>query len=130
MIIEKGIQGQFHLCGQVTDLYDRYKCYSIMVMTSLYEGFPMSLLEGLGNGLPLLSFDVPTGPSEIIDDRSNGYLINAFDEEDMEQKLLDLMENGSRRALMSIEAKKKADEFSQEEIVDQWSKVLRQLHQK
>ena len=60
-----------HLMGQVSDLYARYREYSMMVMTSRYEGFPMSLLEGMGNGLPLVSFDINTGPDEIIRDGEN-----------------------------------------------------------
>ena len=76
---EAQIDEQMHFNGQVTDLYERYKQYSIMVMTSRYEGFPMTLLEGIGNGLPLVSFDIPTGPSEIIDDGENGYLLQEGD---------------------------------------------------
>ena len=49
-----------------------------MVMTSSYEGFPMTLLEGMKMALPLVSFDVPTGPNEIIKDGINGFLIPPF----------------------------------------------------
>jgi glycosyltransferase involved in cell wall biosynthesis len=77
LIAEKGLTEQMHLMGQVSDLYNRYREYAIMVMTSRYEGFPMSLLEGMGNGLPLVSFDIDTGPDEIIRDGENGYLIPA-----------------------------------------------------
>ena len=87
MIINSGLSEQMHLRGQVNNLYERYRDYSIMVMTSRYEGFPMTLLEGSGNGLPLISFDVPTGPNEIIEDGVNGFLISAFDEEKCLKKL-------------------------------------------
>ena len=127
MINEKGISKQFHLRGQVSDMYERYKQYSVMVMTSRYEGFPMSLLEGLGNGLPLISFDIPTGPSEIIENGRNGYLIQAFDINMMKQRLTDLIEDRNLLASMSHSSKEKVRYFSQREIVKKWNKVLTEL---
>lgn len=120
LINDKGISGQFHLCGQVTDLYERYKNYSIMVMTSRYEGFPMSLLEGLGNGLPLVSFDVPTGPDEIIQNGVNGFLLKSMDKEGMSQKIEELMMSNGLRVEMSQNSKKKTEEFSIDIVVNQW----------
>ncbi len=127
---ETGISSQMHFKGQVTDLYQRYKQYSVMVMTSRYEGFPMTLLEGLGNGLPLISFDIPTGPSEIIEDGKNGWLISAFDDNQFGQRLVELMEDTGLRTLMSRSSKDKAKNFSQEEIIQKWIKVLKDLYQK
>lgn len=130
LIEENGITKQFHLCGQVTDLYERYVNYSIMVMTSRYEGFPMSLLEGLGNGLPLVSFDIPTGPSEIIEDGVNGYLIDPFDVDCIVQRLEEMMADESLLIRMSNAGKQKAYAFSQKEITSSWNKVLAELNQK
>lgn len=124
LIEEAGLQYQMHLQGQVNDLYDRYKQYSFMVMTSRYEGFPMTLLEGIGNGLPLVSFDVNTGPDEIITDGQNGYLVEAFDEETMIKCILQLMEDAALREEMSHKAKSLCNNFSLEEIIQQWVRLL------
>lgn len=51
-----------------------YKSASFYVMSSRYEGLPMVLLEAMGFGLPLISFDCPTGPSEIVNS-NNGVLV-------------------------------------------------------
>lgn len=130
LIEENGISKQFHLCGQVTDLYERYVNYSIMVMTSRYEGFPMSLLEGLGNGLPLVSFDIPTGPGEIIEDKVNGYLVDPFDVDCIVQRLEKMMADENMLVRMSIAGKQKADAFSQKEIISSWNKLLAELEKK
>lgn len=122
---ETGICSQMHFKGQVTDLYQRYKQYSIMVMTSRYEGFPMTLLEGLGNGLPLISFDIPTGPSEIIEDGKNGFLLQENDVCGMENRLQQLMSNESMRATLSKECLKKNKAFAIEDIKNEWEKALR-----
>lgn len=127
LIIKAGLQRQMHLRGQVDDLYDRYKQYSFMVMTSRYEGFPMTLLEGIGNGLPLVSFDINTGPDEIIQDGQNGYLVEAFDEEIMKKHILQLMEDVTLRQEMSRKAKHLCADFSQEEITQQWVRLLASL---
>lgn len=121
---EAGISSQMHFKGQVTDLYQRYKQYSIMVMTSRYEGFPMTLLEGLGNGLPLISFDIPTGPSEIIEDGKNGFLLPEGDIDGMDDKMIRLMNNPNLRLSMSNEAKKKSIMFSITDICSEWDNAL------
>ena len=124
MIINSGLSEQMHLRGQVNNLYERYRDYSIMVMTSRYEGFPMTLLEGSGNGLPLISFDVPTGPNEIIEDGVNGFLISAFDEEKMSEKIIMVMEDDVLRKKISLNSKELCLRFREEEIVNQWRELL------
>lgn len=127
LIHEKGLDDRMKLCGQVNDIYNRYKNYAVMVMTSRYEGFPMTLLEGLGNGLPLVSFDIATGPNEIIRNEENGYLIPPFDKKQMVVRLERLMDDASLREKMSAEARKDCAAFSQDAIVKQWEALLRQL---
>lgn len=129
LIQNYGLNNQVHLCGQVSDLYKRYNNYSFMVMTSRYEGFPMSLLEGSANSLPLISFDVPTGPNEIIEDNKNGYLIEAFDIKKMAEKISWLIEHEEVRVKMSKTSKKISCKFSEGEIVNQWIHILTELTQ-
>ena len=124
---EAGIDGQMHFKGQVTDLYQRYKQYSIMVMTSRYEGFPMTLLEGLGNGLPLVSFDIPTGPSEIINNGNNGYLVDEDDISGMISCLTDIMSDSGLRELMSMKSKEASSLFSVKDIIVSWNAIFEKI---
>lgn len=119
-----GISDRINFKGQVMDLYDRYKKYSFMVMTSRYEGFPMALLEGLANGLPLVCFDVETGPNEIIADGENGYLIEPFDKKKMIDKIRYLIEEPEVRKQLSKHALDTSKQFGLERIIKQWEKVL------
>ena len=87
----------------------------------------MILLEGMGNGLPLVSFDIATGPNEIIRQDGNGYLIPPFDKEKMVACISKLMDDPSLREEMSQKAKKDCANFSQDEIVKQWIDLLLQV---
>lgn len=124
LVKEKKLDKQMHFKGQVTDLYYRYADYSMMVMTSRYEGFPMTLLEGMGNGLPLISFDIPTGPDEIIVDGVNGYLINAFDTKQMAEHINRIIDDCDLRIRFSFNSIARIASFSEEEIIKEWKTTL------
>lgn len=51
----------------------------IVVLTSIFEGFPNVLVEAATLGIPIISYDCPYGPKEIISDYQNGYLIKMHD---------------------------------------------------
>ena len=123
-INEAGLEKQICLCGQVDDLYDRYKQYAFMVMTSRYEGFPMSLIEGQINRLPIISFDIPTGPSEIITGE-NGFLINKEDNKGMENAIHTLIKDSQKRKELSDNAYNNAKRFVLDDIILQWKKILK-----
>lgn len=127
MIKTVGLNSQMHLCGQVDDLYNRYKEYSFMVMTSRYEGFPMTLLEGIGNGLPLVSYDIPTGPNEIIENNVNGYLINNHDRDGMINAILNLINDVELRRSMSMHSFKKCTQFLINDIYIEWDNAIHQI---
>lgn len=115
------------LKGQDKDIYKKYSEYSFMVMTSRYEGFPMGLLEGLANGLPLISFDVLTGPKEIIQHGKNGYLIQPFSVEEMLKAIKALIESEKMRITMSEACIQAAKRFSVDTISQEWNDLFQQL---
>lgn len=127
MIIDLGLEGRVILRGQVNNLYELYNDYSFMVMTSRYEGFPMSLLEGLGNGLPLVSFDIETGPNEIIQNEVNGFLLEIGNKDGMAEKIEQLISDQDLRIKMSNNSQKIAKRFSISTILNQWVSLSRMM---
>ena len=126
-INDSGLTANLTLKGQVSDLYDRYREYAFMVMTSRYEGFPMTLIEGAANRLPLVSFDIPTGPDEIIMDGMNGYLIDKNSDGDMINKIIKLMDDTELRENMSDKVYELTKVFSTEKVLEEWETLFAAL---
>ena len=84
----------------------------------------MSLIEAAANRLPLVSFDIPTGPNEIISDGNNGFLIDKNSDEEMIQRIIDLINNKELRKSMSDEVFKLINIFSEKRILEQWKTLF------
>ena len=126
-IKEAGLEKQILLPGLIRDMEEQYKTAAIQVLTSDMEGLPMTLLEGKGWGLPLVAFDIMTGPSDIIDDGVNGYLIAPFNLDAMAQKLTVLMDNRNQRQALSAGAVVGMNRFSEETILTAWERLLKEV---
>lgn len=127
LVQQYGLPGHLNLKGQVNDLYRRYGEYSFMVMTSKWEGFPMTLLEGAANLLPLVAFDVPTGPREIIHNGINGYICQDNAEAEMGRRIEELIENPEKRFSMSDGNKEIIQQFDIDAITTKWKQLLSDL---
>ena len=115
---------QLVLTGRTKDVSVYLKKAQIYVMTSRLEGLPMCLLEAKTFQLPSISFDIPTGPSEIIEEGVNGYLINAYDCEEMAHKLELLIGDAALRKQFSEHAQDNMEKFQMASILENWNTVL------
>ena len=70
-----GIRSSARLCGYSPRLLEELEGASVFAMTSRKEGFPMVILEAMSLGIPVVAYDFPTGPSDIITDGRDGYLV-------------------------------------------------------
>ena len=87
----------------------------------------MVLLEAKANHLPMISFDVVTGPSEIIENNVDGYLIQPNSVEEMAEKLEYLIEHKDIRERFSRNTERGLEKFSKQLILQQWRKLIEQL---
>ena len=75
LISRFGLEDVVTLPGPAEDLGAEMAKASIFVLSSRWEGLPLALLEAMGVGMAVVSFDCPTGPADVIDDHRNGLLI-------------------------------------------------------
>ena len=103
---------------------------SIFVMTSVYEGLPMTLLEANGLGLPSICYDFPCGPKDVIKDGLNGFLVKEGDSDKFADRLLTLIENDNMRKLMGQKAYQMSERFSCRNIMSEWVNLFNELIKK
>ena len=91
-----GIKDLVEFRGWEKDLKAIYEGLDIVVLTSLNEGTPVSLIEAMASARPVVATRVG-GVADIVQDGKSGYLVESGDEEDFSQKLLDLIKDPERR---------------------------------
>ncbi len=107
------------------EIEKEYLKASIYVLTSHFEGFPMILLESSNYRIPSVAFDINTGPSDIIENKKNGFLISNNNLSDFAEKIQNLMDDENLRKKMGQYAKEKVkNNFSEYIIVQNWKKIL------
>lgn len=82
-----GISERVKFIGFVSDAQNYYREAKCVVLSSYFEGFPNVLIESIACGTPVVSFDCPSGPNEIIVDGVNGYLVKYCDTDDLSNAL-------------------------------------------
>lgn len=133
-LLEKKIR-EYHLeknvilCGNVSDIDTYYEDAAIYVMTSRYEGFGLVLTEAKTYGLPCISFRCPAGPSEIILDGRNGYLVECFDTEEMAGRICELIKNQWLRQEFSKQSLKGTEKYSLEKVLKEWKKLIKETYE-
>lgn len=115
------------LKGNVLNVEDYYAKTGIFVMTSRYEGLPMTLLETKPYQLPLVSFDIKTGPRECIIDKFNGYLIPENDIDQMINSINTLIETPNLLLELSNHALDNIEDFKLSQIIKHWNNLLRRI---
>ena len=98
---------------------------SIYVMTSHTESFGLVLIEAMSAGVPCLAYTSAQGANEIISNGVDGYLIKDRNEDEMIEKISELINDSKLRNKLGLNAKEKAKEFSKEKIVKIWENILK-----
>lgn len=119
-IKELDLDGYVDIHAPVNNVAQVFSEHSLFLMTSIAEGQSLVLLETQSFGLPAIAFDCPNGPSEIITNEENGYLIPLGDKPKFETALRQLLKNETQRVAMGQEGKKRAVNFYLEPVMQHW----------
>lgn len=108
------------LTGMLHNMEEVYTGSSIFVMTSNYEGFPMVLLEAEAAGLPVVTFDFPCGPKDLVKNDIDGYIVEYGNIKDLAQKIDYLIEDKKKRVSMGKNAFSNAQNYKIEHVMSEW----------
>ncbi|WP_167759976.1 glycosyltransferase family 4 protein [Paraburkholderia pallida] len=107
-----------------SDIRSKYAQAAIVCCSSRYEGLPMVLIEAQQHGVPVVSFDVDTGPREIVLNGETGLLVPPEDRESLANALCDLMSDERKRSAMSKSAIRHSTRFHTENVIEHWRRLL------
>lgn len=122
-----GLQGRLILKGNVDRVDEYLRQASIFVVTSKFEGLGLSILEAREMQVPCVSFDVKMGPRELIHHGVDGFLIPAFDCQEMVRKTELLIHSPELRTQFAQKAYSTMGEFKENRILEQWIEVINHL---
>lgn len=112
------------LLGATKNISSAYSQADYFVLSSRFEGFGLVIVEAQAHGLPVVSFDCPRGPSEIIRNRENGLLVENGSIDALADAMLELLNDRQLCDYMVENAFKDIARFSHSAIYDEWSKKV------
>lgn len=124
LVDQLNLKGKVLFRGNSPDVESMYNTASIFAFTSKSEGFPNALIEAMYFELACVSTDCPTGPSEIIIDGKNGFLIEVGNQSQLEDRLEKLITDPNLRNTFGNEAFLTAKSFEVEYVAKQWHELI------
>lgn len=115
------------LNGPVNDVTKEYLNSSLFVLPSRFEGFGLVVIEAMSCGVPVVSFNCPMGPDEIITDGEDGFLVPVGDIHALADKLQTLMQDDDLRKKFSETAYHNSSRYHLDKISNQWIQLFTQL---
>lgn len=127
LIDKLGIEKQVSIHRRAKSIADQYLQNSVYVMSSIYEGFGLTLAEAMSCGLPAVSFDCPSGPAEIITEGKDGFLVKTANYQALAEKIIYLIENETVRTEMGNNARMNMQRFAPEKVMPRWIGLFEQI---
>lgn len=126
-IIEDNKLKNVEMIPYTNNIEDYYEKAGVYVLSSRFEGFVLVLLEAQAKGLPVVSFNCPEGPKEIIQDGVNGYLVENGNVEELASRIIELINDEDKRRSFSKHSQDNLDRFSIESVVPKWLDLIDEL---
>jgi glycosyltransferase involved in cell wall biosynthesis len=120
----EGMRGRIELMGPTRRLGRALAEASLFVLSSRFEGFGLVILEAMQAGLPVVSFDCPRGPSDIITSGRDGTLVAPEDVAGLTAAIEELVADPGRRRAYGEAALQTAARYDQREIGARWEQLL------
>jgi glycosyltransferase involved in cell wall biosynthesis len=125
MIANHGLSSVIEIQTPVKDIYTHLMEQSIMLFPSrCLEAFGIVLTEAMACGLPLVAFDAPCGPKDIITDGKNGFLVPTGNTGLFAEKICRLIESDELRQTMGKTARQMSFDYAEDQVMNLWVRLF------
>lgn len=127
LIKELGLGASVKLMGYTRNPDEVYQRAAVTLVTSKYEGFGLVILESLLNGCPVVSYDLSYGPSDILTNDVNGYLVPPGGIKRLAAKVADVLSDPALQARLSAGTQDVRERFSPDVFLARWAALFNEL---
>lgn len=121
------LKASVFLPGRADNMVELYSNADLFVLSSRYEGFGLVLTEALSCGTPVIAFDCPNGPSEIVMDGINGLLVPCTDTQGLANTIEKFITSDELRLNLTFSAHEGLERFSSKMISIEWLSLVENL---
>lgn len=100
---------------------------SILILPSMFEGFPTTLVEAMTCGVPCVAFDCKYGPSDIIKDGEDGFVVEFKNYEQFVERINTLIENENLRKAMGEKARINIQRYDINTVMKKWEDLFNNI---
>lgn len=127
LIQELEMSQHIFLKGYVDDISVVYHSASLSLLTSYTEAFSLSTMESLAHGCPVVSYDIKYGPSDMIFNGENGFLMPLDDQDQYAEKVSELLRTPCKLKKMSEAAYRYREAYAVQDISEKWQQLLQDI---
>ena len=116
-----------HLNGSTSDIKAEYLNSSLFVFSSRFEGFGMVLIEAMACGLPVISYDCPCGPKDIVRHNEDGLLVPSGSIGSLAKAMGKMMCDVNLRQQMAKAAVKNVQRYKLDSVCQHWHSLFESI---
>jgi glycosyltransferase involved in cell wall biosynthesis len=126
-INDLGMQDHITLMGRTDRLDEELAAASVYALSSRFEGLPMVMIEAMTHALPVVAFDCPTGPRDVLTDGVDGVLVPPRDVEALAAGLKEVVADRRKRLEMGAAAAATSRAYGPDVVMPRWEELFAEL---
>ena len=127
MVKDLGMEKNIFLNNWCDSVAKEYESAGMSIITSPSESFSLTIAESLAHGCPVVGFDVPYGPKELIQSGGNGYLVAFGDTDAMAERVITMMSDPVLLGKLSENARLSSKRYSESVVKNLWNQLLEEI---
>lgn len=124
MVFERGLNESVEILGEVEDISKLYASTYCYVVSSRFEGFGLTILEAMSFGVPVIAFQCPCGPKDLLADRY-GVLVEKSNVDELAKEMSLITNDVETRNRLAELSHKRFSHFESNKIVEEWLSVFK-----